>query len=54
MLNFNGWMKISNINKILQLYLEWSYIVVENELFQLSCNELHYIYDELKFLQLVQ
>jgi hypothetical protein len=31
--------------------LLWNCIVVEIELFQQSCNELHHIYGELQLLQ---
>jgi hypothetical protein len=48
MLDFNESMTINNINITSWMQLEWSCIVVENELFWLSCNELHYIYSELQ------
>jgi phosphatidate phosphatase PAH1 len=48
MLDFNIWMTINDVNMTSWVQLEGSWIVVENELFWLSCNELHCIYGELQ------
>jgi hypothetical protein len=42
------WMTIYDVNNTSWVQLLWSYIVVENELFWQSCNELHCIYGELQ------
>jgi hypothetical protein len=45
MSNFNKWTTINDISMTSWMQLLWSCIIVENEL---SCNELHYIYNELQ------